>query len=297
MEQPTRRMLPDGRRMHLSHGPIDLIIQVEGAPDEVAAAHEQAAARFQEVLLELCEELPLLRTMVGAGPCPLAGPVARRMWAATVVHLPTFITPMAAVAGAVADDILAALVAGRRLDRAAVNNGGDMALYIAHAQAWRVGVVVDPLNPRRPAGMEITHAMRPRGIATSGRGGRSHSLGIAESVTVLAADAATADAAATLIANAVDLPGHPAVTRVPARDLAPDSDLGDRPVTVSVGPLTEAEEERALKAGTECAARMVRSGLIDAAFLVLGARMRVVGQPEGALAPRENEKREDTVDA
>jgi ApbE superfamily uncharacterized protein (UPF0280 family) len=32
-------------------------------------------------------------------------------------------------------------------------------------------------------------------------------------VTVLARDAATADAAATLIANAVDLPGHPGVER------------------------------------------------------------------------------------
>ncbi|WP_404380525.1 UPF0280 family protein [Caenispirillum salinarum] len=298
MEQPTRSMLPDGRRMHLSHGPIDLIIQADGAPDEVAAAHEQAAARFRHLLPELCEELPLLRTMVAAGPCPLAGPVARRMWAAAVPHLPTFITPMAAVAGAVADEVLTALVAGRRLDRAAVNNGGDMALYIAPGQSWRVGVVVDPLNPRRPAGLEITHAMRPRGIATSGRGGRSHTLGIADSVTVLAGDAATADAASTLAANAVDLPGHPGITRVPACELAPDSDLGDRPVTVSVGPLTEAEQESALDAGTQVAARMVRQGLIKAAFLVLGTRMRVVGQPDGVLtAPERDETREEPADA
>ena len=48
-----------------------------------------------------------------------------------------------------------------------------------------------------------------RGIATSGWRGRSFSLGIADAVTVLAATAAEADAAATMIANAVDLPGHP----------------------------------------------------------------------------------------
>lgn len=179
----------------------------------------------------------------------------------------------------------------------AVNNGGDMALYIAPGQEWRVGVVVDPLNPCLPASLEITHAMRPRGIATSGRGGRSHSLGIADSVTVLAIDGAMADAAATLIANAVDLPGHPAVTRVPARDLAPDSDLGDRLVTVALGPLTTAEEEQALENGTQVAARMARRGLIDAAFLVLGTRMRVVGQPATALTRRKHKNREGWVNA
>ena len=68
-----------------------------------------------------------------------------------------------------------------------------------------------------------------RGIATSGWRGRSFSLGIADAVTVLADRAAAADAAATIIANAVDLPGHPAIVRVPACELAPDSDLGRAP--------------------------------------------------------------------
>ena len=65
----------------------------------------------------------------------------------------------------------------------------------------------------------IDAATDVRGIATSGQGGRSLSRGIATSVTVLAHNAAAADVAATLIANAVDLPGHPALTRVPADDL------------------------------------------------------------------------------
>lgn len=284
--------------MHLSHGPIDLIVQADGAPVEVAAALEQAAARFHGLLPALCDELPRLRAPVTAGPCPLVGPVARRMWAATVSHVPVFfVTPMAAVAGAVADDVLAALVAGRTLRRAAVNNGGDMALHLTPGQSWRVGVVVDPRHPRRPASLDITQAMGPRGVATSGRGGRSHSLGIAESVTVLAADAARADAAATLIANAVDLPDHPAVRRVPARVLAPDSDLGDRPVTVEVGPLSTREQDRALDGGVRAAARMARDGLITAAFLVLGDRMRVVGLPKGALTGLEATTMEDASHA
>src|SRR5260370_29537491 len=85
-----------------------------------------------------------------------------------------------------------------------------------------------------------------RGIATSGWRGRSFSLGIADAVTVLAAQAAAADAAATIIANAVDLPGHPAIVRVPARELAPDSDLGDMPVTQGVGELAGEEVNQAL---------------------------------------------------
>ena len=83
-----------------------------------------------------------------------------------------------------------------------------------------------------------------RGIATSGRHGRSFSLGIADAVTVLARTASQADAAATIIANAVDLPGHPAIVRCPANELQPDSDLGARLVTRDVGALGGKRDRR-----------------------------------------------------
>lgn len=117
-----------------------------------------------------------------------------------------------------------------------------------------------------------------RGIATSGWRGRSHSLGIADAVTVLARTAAEADAAATLIANAVDLPGHPAIRRVPACELAPDSDLGDRPVTVDVGPLKPGETAEALGRGLALAEEFRQRGLIEAAALFLGGEMRFSGR-------------------
>ena len=97
-----------------------------------------------------------------------------------------------------------------------------------------------------------------RGIATSGRHGRSFSRGIADAVTVLAKTAAQADAAATIIANAVDLPGHPAILRMPANELQPDSDLGCRLVTRDVGALTEQEIEEALEAGRRRAQQLGR---------------------------------------
>jgi ApbE superfamily uncharacterized protein (UPF0280 family) len=84
-----------------------------------------------------------------------------------------------------------------------------------------------------------------RGIATSGWRGRSQSLGIADAVTVLARTAAAADAAATLVANAVDIE-HPSIRRLPARDVKHDSDLGERLVTVAVEPLPATAIARAL---------------------------------------------------
>ena len=94
-----------------------------------------------------------------------------------------------------------------------------------------------------------------------------------------------------LIANAVDLPGHPAVTRVPAREIQPDNDLGERLVTRGVGPLTANEIAAALDAGVALAQRLVGEGRITAAALHLAGETRTVGQGLGRLdAGREGEE-------
>jgi hypothetical protein len=251
--------------MHLQHGPIDLVIEARGASGEVGAALEQAWDRFQDVLETLVGELPLLRSPVGAA-YPLArGPVARRMVAAVWPHRAVFITPMAAVAGAVADEILAALLAGRRLATAYVNNGGDIAVHVAPGERLRAGIVADPAAPALGASVELE---RSCGLATSGWRGRSHSLGIADAVTILARTAAEADAAATMVANAVNA-DHPAIERRPARSLREDSDLGDLPVTVGVGPLPAPVVAAALRRGAACAGALRARGLIHAAYLSL----------------------------
>ena len=95
---------------------------------------------------------------------------------------------------------------------------------------------------------------------------------------MLARDAAGADAAATLVANAVDLPGHAAIRRTPACALDPDSDLGGRPVTVSVGPLAPDEIAAALAAGRARAEAMRAEGLIRDAALMLGGETVAVGR-------------------
>ena len=271
---PVRTSMPDGRRWHFQHGPIDLILQAWGPPAETEAAYSQAWQRFESVLEELVRELPLLRREIG-DEIP-RGPVARRMYRACLPHRPTFVTPMAAVAGAVADDVLAAMVDGRDLAKAYVNNGGDIALHLTPGQRFDAGLVFDLDHPALDGTAAISFGDAARGIATSGRGGRSFSLGIADSVTVLAKDAAAADAAATLIANAVDL-DHPAIERRPASDLDPDSDLGDRPVTVAVGDLDRADVQSALARGAAMAERLYRTSAIAGALLSLKGQIGVAG--------------------
>ena len=271
-------LLPDGRRLHLHDGPIDVIVEAFGAPDQVRIAYEAAAERFVTILDELCSELPLLRQAAGPGPRP-KGIVARRMLeAVTPYATDTFITPMAAVAGAVAEEILSTLTATADLARAYVNDGGDIALHIGPGEEFQAGMVERPDRPSLFGTVRLTASDPVRGIATSGWRGRSFSLGIADAVTVLAESAAAADAAATIIANAVDLPGHPAISRVPACELAPDSDLGGRLVTQGVGELSDAEIELALGFGVTTARKLIERGLIVAAALNLQGQTRLVGQ-------------------
>ena len=95
---PVAARLP-GDRLHLQHGPIDLVIGADGPGRE--AAFSAAARRFAPLLDELVAELPLLRSPAG-GVRPV-GPVAIRMADAVQTHCRRhFVTPMAAVAGAAA---------------------------------------------------------------------------------------------------------------------------------------------------------------------------------------------------
>jgi hypothetical protein len=274
--RPESRLLPDGKRLHLHHGPIDLVISATGAQDEIAAAYAQAEARFQDVLAVLVDELPQLKSPVRAPRWVPRGPVARRMMDAVWPYRDVYITPMAAVAGAVADEMLEAIVCGRNLKTVSVNNSGDIAFAFAPGEKMRLGIVTDLRNPSVDALALLTSGMRTRGCATSGWDGRSFSLGIADAVTILARNAAEADAAATMVGNAVNI-DHPAIERRPACELKDDTDLGALPVTVGVGELELEAVQAALDNGVREAERLRRAGLIETAMLVLQGDIRLVG--------------------
>lgn len=266
-EGAVAALLPDGR-LHLQHGPIEIVAQAFGPPAAAEAARSRAAARFAGVLEGLVAELPALRSPEAA----VQGDIARVMAAAVAAFRPAFITPMAAVAGAVAEAVVAAL-AGPGITRAYANNGGDIALWLAPGQSLSCALAVTGGLDR----VTIRHGDPVRGIATSGWRGRSQSLGIADAVTVLARSAALADAAATMIANAVDLPGHPGIRRRPACEIKADSDLGARPVTVGVPPLAPEYRAAALARGLAAAETFRARGLIEGAALFLQGESRMTG--------------------
>jgi len=324
-----RHRAPDGR-WHFQHGPIDLVIDAEGDASALDAAERSAWARFTTILDELVAELALLRMpMPALSRCPPGshdvaindaidgaigrsnetavhsasrprGVVARRMWDACLPHRARFVTPMAAVAGAVADELIEHY---RRpgIRRAWINNGGDIALHLAPGASCRVGLFADlarfdlarwadrcEVDIDVDAHFDVTNAMPVRGIATSGWRGRSFSLGIADSVTVLARSAAAADAAATMIANAVDV-DDARIVRRPASTLKDDSDLGDRLVTVDVPSLGIASVRRALSSGLARAEALQADGLIVSCVLVcqgmMAATRNLRAMPRGDFAP------------
>ena len=261
-----------GGRLHLSHGPIDLVIGADGARD---LAYQAGFDRFGTILSELTGELPLLRRPVGTKP---KGKIARAMYRAALPHADGLTTPMICVAGAVAAEVLSAMVDAADLTRAYVNNGGDIALHLTEGARFDVGIA--GLDGQSLGTVTIRSGDPIRGIATSGQGGRSQSLGIADSVTVLARSAAMADAAATKLGNAVDLPAHPAIRRSPANQLHDDSDLGAAPVVTHVGPLSPAEVNQALTTGATAAQGLRDRGLISGTALFLRDQHTVIGLPE-----------------
>lgn len=265
---PQAALLPDGQRMHLHHGPIDLIIGAEGGDRD--RAYKQANERFQTLLVELVDELPGLRQhRFDQG---FKGHVARQMAKAVAPYETSFVTPMAAVAGAVADEVLGALIHSCRLSKAYVNNGGDIAFYLTEGGSVKAESAAGPI--------EIRFEDPVRGMATSGWRGRSFSLGIADAVTVVSRTASMADAAATMIANAVDLPGHPNVSRIAASDVETGHELGDKMVTTGVGPLELADIDEALDRGEAFAVDCLNRGLIAGAVLSLAGEVRVLTEAD-----------------
>ena len=279
-------------RLHLQHGPIDIIAHVD-APEEVRKRlYTSASNRFSTVLVELVAEMDLLKQPWSADLPDPKGGIAQKMCFA-VRGSDIFVTPMAAVAGAVADEVLEAMLYEAKnpdpcleeIQRMYVNNGGDIAFWLNAGESFSIGVVDNPGIPELNARVSLAYESPVRGIATSGWRGRSQSLGIADAVTVLAGSAATADAAATLIANDVNV-YYPGILKRPASEVKDESDLGMLPVTVDVPPLPFDQISEALKRGAQTAGNFIRTGKIEAAYLSLQKQTLVV---ENNLKKESNE--------
>ena len=265
------RLLNDGTVL-VDWGPMTLTIAAWAGDEPLPVVAAQAArvalrclatlARFQGYLRRPVRELPPDR--------PLPAVVARAARAARSVE--PSLTPLAAVAGAVADQV-AEYAWSLGAERVAVNNGGDVALRLAPGQRLRVGVRAP--DGRMPGRLTLRGEHGVGGVASSGWQGRSFSPGVADIATAWASCAAVADAAATVLAGAVSLDG-PGVSRRPARELDPHSDLGRTPVTTAVHRLTPPQHRQALARGGQCARRLHAAGLIRGCLLCLGPEVVVL---------------------
>lgn len=285
-DKPSINRLP-GERLHLRHGPIGIVLRVWAAPDVVRQAHRLVTRHFPKILPELSDELAELRKPIKKA-AKFQGKTAQRMSDAALPFADVYVTPMAAVAGAVAEEVLRIIAAAGPIERAFVNNGGDIAFHLEKGQTLKFGVAGDFSEGQTPAingTITLDDGMGLGGIATSGAQGRSFSLGVADSVTVLAKTAASADVAATLVANAVNVESK-AVTRKPANKLDPDTDLGDLLVTTKVGSLKSDEIDAALASGVAQAEAYIAKDLIAGAVLMLQGSVRSVGAPVRAIADK-----------
>ena len=238
-------------------------------------------AEFQGYMRRRMRELPAGR--------PLPPVVDRAAQACRAVD--SGLTPLAAVAGAVADEVAEfALALGA--DRVVVNNGGDIAVRLSSGQSLRVGV--KPPDPEQDQASPIMGRLNLRGgdgiggVASSGWQGRSHSSGVADLVTVWGSSAAQADAAATALGNAAQAPG---AESAPAQDIDPDSGLGEQKLTTQVGPLPREQRLAALRGAREVAHRLHGQGIIigclvlvqgEALLLDQGRRITLAGPAASA---------------
>jgi len=262
-------------RLFLQHGPIDIVVEAIGKDKYLA--YEKVKTYFKTLLSDLVLELELLKKEVQYDR-QFTNQIAQKMQQATQEFHPDFITPMAAVAGSVADSVLEVLTSGFILEKAYVNNGGDVSFYLNKGQSMKSSLASMP-----DTFTEIKYEDKSRGVATSGWRGRSFSLGIADSVTVLANNAAMADAAATMIANSVNLKNHPLIKKKYAQDLNDSSDLFGQMVTTEVGKLSQKDIIKAINNGHNKAKMYLGNNLINSALIHLCGCFCIVQKTSSTL--------------
>lgn len=264
--------LPDGR-IFVDYGPTSMVITArrQGVP-----AVDLAKAVFpliQDALGEIAKALPVLRQYPREGDFSQLEGLPRVMAEAALATGEETLTPMAAVAGTVADAVADWLFA-HGADLVAVNNGGDVALRLGPGQQMRMGILPD-LEGAISQVITLRAEDGIGGVCTSGLGGRSLTRGIANSVTVFSHRCALADACATHIANCSYI-DSPRVHTCLAGELEPESDIAALRIVQQVETLEEREIQQGLEqVRREALRQLTRGNLISVAADIQGMRLWV----------------------
>ena len=224
---------------------------------EESFAYLEAVAKHQAVLSDFAENIKALPE----------NDLAQRMIQSVRAIGDIDLTPMAAVAGTIADAVADWLFI-RGSTKVVVDNGGDIAIRLTANETAAVGI-----RPRITH-LDISHVVnlddrQPSwGVTTSGRGGRSFTRGIASAVTVIADNASIADAAATSIANACFVEDD-SIVQIPAEQMDLNTDLKGVNVTVDVGLLSPGKKIQAVQTALSKADTLCRQKLIVGALVAL----------------------------
>ncbi len=237
------RVLEDGK-VYVDYGPVSMVIMADKDGLPLTELCCQAFAVIEEGLKELTSSLDLLRLYPGQIPLRiLTGLPAQMLEAVLAVEEPT-LTPMATVAGAMAD-LVADWLFARGAQRVSVNNGGDVAIRLAPGQKLNLGIMSSLAAGQVDVVVPIKAEDGIGGVATSGLGGRSFTRGIAQGVSVFSSRCILADALATHLANTSYVPS-PRVLTAKAGVFDPQSDIRDLEVVAAVDRLTRREVRQAL---------------------------------------------------
>jgi ApbE superfamily uncharacterized protein (UPF0280 family) len=253
-------------------GPMTMVIRAEANGKSLPEWAEAGANEGLRALTEVASFKKLLfRRVCGIKEDASFPQVVNRMVDATRAMKDSSLTPMAAVAGSISDEVADFLFHRRDITKVVVNNGGDIAVRLRGNDSVTVGGKVG----LEESGLSYTLAIVGNdgvgGVATSGLGGRSFTKGIASAAMVLASSAALADAAATVLGNATNV-SDARIERRLAGELDPDTDIFDELVTVKAGDLEEEKIEEALHNGLAEASRLQKEGEILGALLVVKGR-------------------------
>lgn len=260
--------------VRLDYGPMQLTISAQDDHGPMTPIVEQAAHYAMEILTEVAGH-----KKIAASPQRELG--VSKDWPEVLLQMITAVkrsgdktlTPMAAVAGTIAD-LTADWLQLHGATKAIVNNGGDIAVRLTGAQTTTVGIA--PAIGRKPThALALTADAGVGGIATSGLGGRSFTKGIATAAVVAAARASVADACATSLGN-VTYVEHPAVKLAWAEQLDPNTDIRGHRVVEQVGLLPPAVVEQALHNGWSQAAQLYKTGLIMGAAIFVQQRVVMI---------------------
>lgn len=251
----------------VDYGPMQMTIQAVFTGKQSNKQVQDAGRYAKELLTEIAGQKEIAKRAQQDLPSSVFGSeVLQRMISAVRQSTDKTLTPMAAVAGTIADmtaDYLADLGAIKVI----VNNGGDIAIRLQEGQTARVGIAVSRNETVMPTVL-ITKESGIEGIATSGLGGRSFTKGIASAAVVAAKSAALADACATSIGNAV-FTEHPHIRLALAEELDPNTDIRGHYVVKEVGLLPPDIIQKALNNGRTHGVKLLADQVIFRAALFI----------------------------